>query len=314
MFNKITKTAFVNTKSSHVLYQKVDSLLGIPFTSENVASFKLRKAEVLTLDEVAKLESLTSNQAYGEYVASMLNAKSTEDEFGVIEPIIEFLHSKRFFFFTDLKGAKKFVGIPSLRVVTSNTRLDSFSKSLLNVAKAYSNFLAVRTSENEVEEFAHFTYRVKKLQESIAKRLLSKNFKNKFQFDFIGLSGVALTGNLSYDGVAIPEWYAIEKNLKIGDSCVITRDPIQNIFLTLKIEAFTSNEIRVNSQTITLVDGDFDGDKLQVIPFCNILKECDRLGVNDSAKANIVAELEALLPTVILESEKFSRLVRDYSL
>ncbi|MGL6100324.1 MAG: hypothetical protein ACRC0G_11955 [Fusobacteriaceae bacterium] len=315
MFNKISKTTgFINHKSSFSLYQKVDSLLGLPCTDDVLTSLSLTKPEVLTLDEVKALISLSTHEAYGEYVNSLLTGSSDKDDFGIIEPVIEFIHSKRFFVFLDLQGVRRIVGIPSNRVISSNKTLDSFSKALLAVGKSYVDFLSKRTPENEVAEFARFAYRVQKLQEITAKRLVSKNFKNKFQFNFVGLSGVALTGNLSADGVSIPKWYAREKGIKIGDLVLVTRDPIQNIFISLKVESFTRNEIRINSQTITLLDGDFDGDKLQVIPFCNIMSECDRLGVTETAKKAIVSELTDLLPTSIMGSERFSRLVRDYSL
>jgi hypothetical protein len=148
----------------------------------------------------------------------------------------------------------------------------------------------------------------------IASRLFSKEFKRKIDFSFNGLCGVALTGNVSFDGIELPHWYCKKHSLKIGDTCLVLRDPVQNIFIALKIEGFTHNEIRVNSQTITVIDGDFDGDGLSVIPMSMLRAECEARGVKTEVIAQIESELNDLVPTKLLSNPDFSRLVRDYSL
>ncbi|MGL5714373.1 MAG: hypothetical protein ACRCYT_04790 [Cetobacterium sp.] len=303
---KFTKrTAGTSLIEDVTLYQDLDSTLGILRTDANLKALCIMNHEVLSRADVKKIEEMMENPTYGSYVKALLDG-SEEDKFEIITPVIEFLNNKRAFGF-EIDGVQRMVVIPSVRIKTEGM-LDSFAKQLFNVAREYLRAL------NSDQNFNNFCRRVQYLQENIAKRILTKNFKSKFQFEFKGLSGVVLTGNLSYDGVAIPQWYAKKLGINIGDLVVITRDPIQNIFLTLKVEAFTANEIRVNSHTITWVDGDFDGDRMQVIPFCNIMKECDEFGVTEEAKASIVSELTELLPSSLVNNEKFARLIRDYSL
>lgn len=109
------------------------------------------------------------------------------------------------------------------------------------------------------------------LRIEIAKRLFSKKFSEKYQFKFNGISGVALSHARHVDEVLVPEWY--NDRVSIGDLVMITRDPIQNIVVTCKVAGFTPNEIRVNPKLIVMLGGDFDGDKIQVIPLINIYKD-----------------------------------------
>ncbi|MGL6008334.1 MAG: hypothetical protein ACRC1D_02670, partial [Culicoidibacterales bacterium] len=58
--NKISKkSGFINHKSNFVLFQKIDSLVGLPCTDENLLNLSLTKPEVLTLDEVKALINLS---------------------------------------------------------------------------------------------------------------------------------------------------------------------------------------------------------------------------------------------------------------
>ncbi|MGL5767966.1 MAG: hypothetical protein ACRCX8_20200 [Sarcina sp.] len=316
MMNKFNRNGALNTADSGVvLYQKIDSIGGLPLTAELVKDLCIKQYEILTAVELEKIESLTSNPDYGSYVSGLLYGADQDDDFSVIKPILDFIHSKRFVMFDDLKGVRRVIGIPSDRGITENSKgFCSYSRELVQVARAYKKFKEVRTNENEVEEYNKFLYFVNKLNNRIASRILSKRFKDKFQFKFRGLSGVAITGNVSYNGILLPEWYCKKHGIKIGDCGLVTRDPIQNIVLCLRVEGFTRNEMRVNSQTITLVDGDFDGDRIQFIPFQEIVEECARHNVHRDSTEVILREIIQLLPTNIMNNPEFARLVRNYSL
>lgn len=134
----------------------------------------------------------------------------------------------------------------------------AMSMYLGKLAKLYFQYLEER-KENQLEKFNNklFVLRVE-----IAKRLFSKKFTEKYNFEFKGFSGVALSHSRSIDEIMVPEWFG----LPIGSHVLVTRDPIQNTVAVLKISGHTANEIRVNPALIVMLGGDFDGDKIQVIP------------------------------------------------
>lgn len=289
------------------LYQRMDSIVGIPYNEESHKALHIRKGERLMLDEVSKISSLTSHPDYGSHIVGLLNGSIENDEFGVIKPLIDFLHQKRIFVFKDREGNSKLIGIPTDREIGKG--FCSFSKGLLSCALRYKSYLE---ADDKLSAWKSFEGSVFALQKAIACRLFSKKFKEKLDFTFKGLSGVALTGNVTLNGVIIPKWYANMRNLKIGDLMVVTRDPIQNIFISLKIEGFSKNEIRVNAHTFTFLGGDFDGDKIQVIPFTNIKAELENRKCNSLTISTILYELVGLLPSHLFANKKFSRLLRDY--
>ena len=124
----------------------------------------------------------------------------------------------------------------------------AMSMYLGKLAKLYFQYLEER-KENQLEKFNNklFVLRVE-----IAKRLFSKKFIEKYNFEFKGFSGVALSHSRNID--------------EIGSHVLVTRDPIQNTVAVLKISGYTTNEIRVRPELIVMLAGDFDGDKIQVIP------------------------------------------------
>ncbi|MGL5317053.1 MAG: hypothetical protein ACRC92_27585 [Peptostreptococcaceae bacterium] len=310
MMNQINKNGAKTTAEANVyLYQTIDSIGGLPITEQLIEDLEIKKYEILTLQEVEKIDSLRSNKTYGEYVTSLMYGSEREDKLGIIQPILDFLHSKRFFNFKNKEGVSKIIGIPSHREI--GTGFCSFSKMLLSIAIAYGEYTK---SDDKDKSYKVFENRLASLQNAITARILSKRFKEKIQFKFNGISGVALTGNVSFDGIELPYWYCKKHGIKVGDYGLVTRDPIQNIVICLRVEGFTKNEIRVNSQTITIIDGDFDGDRLQFIPFFEIVKECGEHNVHRDTTEVILRELAGLLPTRIMSNETFARLVRDYKL
>ena len=131
------------------------------------------------------------------------------------------------------------------------------SMFLGKLAKLYFQWQLER-KESLLEKFNTKLY---VLRIEIAKRLFSKKFSDKYLFSFKGFSGVALSHGRSVDEILIPEWFGID----IGEKVMVTRDPIQNVVVCLRVTGYTENEIRVNPKTIVFLGGDFDGDKVQVM-------------------------------------------------
>ncbi|MGL5716447.1 MAG: hypothetical protein ACRCXX_14020 [Cetobacterium sp.] len=288
------------------VYQNMESIGAPKFTAELVNELKIRKGEVLTMDELETVYGMINHPDYGSYVNGLLNNSIQDDEFGVIQPLLDFLHQKRFFIFKDSEGVARVIGIPSERIIGKG--FCSFSKGLLACAVAYKNYCE---SVEKSSSYKNFESRVFAIQKAIAGRLFSKKFKDKLDFSFKGLSGVALTGNLSLDGVALPKWYCEKHNLKIGDLVMVTRDPIQNIVMCLRVEGYTKNEIRVNSHMFTFLGGDFDGDRVNIIPFISIKAELVKRGFDGVIIGTVLYELVKLIPKHMFKQSKFSRLLRD---
>lgn len=293
-------------KANSWVYQDMSSIGAPEFTSDIIQELKIRKGEILTMDELETVYGMINHPDYGKYVSGLLNNSIQDDEFGVIQPLLDFLHQKRFFIFKDCEGVARVIGIPSDRVIGRG--FCSFSKSLLGVAVAYKNY---SESLEKATAYKAFESRVFAIQKAIAGRLFSKKFKDKLNFSFKGLSGVALTGNVTLDGVQLPLWYCKKHGLKIGDLVMVTRDPIQNIVMCLRIEGYTANEIRVNSHMFTFLGGDFDGDRINIIPFLAIKLELRERGFDDLTISTVLYECVKLIPKHMFKQEKFARLLRD---
>lgn len=289
------------------IYQDMNEIGGRVATDDLIDELAVREGEILTSSEVDTVYGMTSNPEYGEYISGLLNGSIEDDEYGIIQPLLDFLHQKRVFVFVDNEGIKRVIGIPAEREI--GTGLCAFTKDLLNCALRYKSY---SESDDKTASWKSFSGAVFGLQKRIVQRLFSKKFKEKLDFSFNGISGVALTGNVSLSGIQLPKWYCKKHGLKIGDLVVVTRDPIQNIFVTLKIEGYTRNEIRVNSHMFTFLGGDFDGDRIHVVPFVAIMEELRDRGFDDFTISTILYELTGLLPKHLFNNPKFARLIRDY--
>ena len=129
--------------------------------------------------------------------------------------------------------------------------------------------------------------------------MFSKKFSDKYDFKFKGFSGVALSHARAIEEILVPEWFG----LKEGDLVMVTRDPVQNIVTTCRVAGFTKNEIRVNPKLIVMLGGDFDGDKIQVIPINSIYNLNKKYF--DCTYLDFRSEMESLM----LDNFKFKELI-----
>lgn len=136
---------------------------------------------------------------------------------------------------------------------------------------------------------------LKGLRVDMAKMVFSKEFKKLYNRKVNGFSGVALTHGGSVDEVLVPSW----TGLRMGEMVKVVRHPVQNIFVCCKVGGFTENEFRVNPWTWRLLDGDFDGDEINVIPLYQFGKK-------------VVSASDRLFPSKIYDSVEFASLMEQY--
>ena len=166
----------------------------------------------------------------------------------------KFLLSKRCLKIVNSEGETSIIAVPHGEI--------SFSRKLGELAGLYYDLVKLEDEKAKEKAFENFYTKLYILRLDIAKRLFSKRFSKKFLFHFEGISGVALTHSRGIDEILVPEW----SGLKIGDYVMVTRDPIQNIVVVLKVVGFTPNQIRVSPDMLDrYLAGDCDGDKIQII-------------------------------------------------
>lgn len=171
----------------------------------------------------------------------------------------KFLLSKRALKIVDENNKTSIVVIPHGEIV--------FSRDLGSLAKRYFALRKIEDEPTRIKYYEAFWNKLYVLRLNIAKRLFSKRFSEKYLFNFHGFSGVALTHSRGLDEILVPEWFG----LKIGDLVMVTRDPVQNVVVVLKVVGFTKNEIRVSPDMLDrYLAGDCDGDKIQVIELSSI--------------------------------------------
>lgn len=263
--------------------------------------------EELTQKDVEELVQLEQHPQLGKYIKSMLF--NNDLEVPEIAGIIDLLNLKRYFKYY-LDGNEYYIVIPSKRNISSGI-LNNMNSLLLKVARAYYQYTHCEIEDKE--KFLDLFMNLKhKLILAIETNVFSKEFKNMYQMVFSGITGVALTGNVSINGIQIPEWYARENKINIGDIGIVFRDPVQNLITALKVEGFTSNEMRVHSLIFTWLNGDHDGDKVQFIPLKNFLKQNEEY--TDEFTLDIIKEVNDLLPSRLLEHKKFMPLLQNADL
>ena len=168
------------------------------------------------------------------------------------------------------------------------------------LGQLYKLYLQYKTEEKEALK-TRFENKLYVLRIEIAKRLFSKKFSDKYNFKFKGFSGVALSHARAIEEILVPEWFG----LKEGDLVLVTRDPVQNIVTTCRVAGFTKNEIRVNPKLIVILAGDFDGDKIQVIPINSIYTLNKKYF--DCTYLDFRSEMESLM----LNNFKFKELIEE---
>lgn len=263
--------------------------------------------EELTQKDVEELVQLEQHPQLGKYIKSMLF--NNDLEVPEIAGIIDLLNMKRYFKYY-LDGNEYFLVIPSKRNISSGI-LNNMNALLLKTARAYYQYAhcEVEDKEKNLELFMNLKH---KLILAIETNIFSKEFKNMYQMVFSGITGVCLTGNVSINGIQIPQWYARENKINIGDIGIVFRDPVQNLIIALKVEGFTENEIRVHSKVFTWLGGDHDGDKAQFIPLKNFLKANEEY--TGEFALDIIQEVNDLLPSRLLEHGRFMPLLQSADL
>lgn len=293
------------------LYQNIENLVGM--NKEQVAELKLAKEEFWSTGEIAMINNLLyENKEIGNAIRDLL--WNGENDIPAIVDLIRFINSKRAFKF-NWNGEVRTIGIPKIEV---GDTLNAFSRILLNIAITYVSWKSCNNEEDKKSLWEKFLNLTNSLRIDIAKRFLSKNFKEKYQFKMIGYSSVALPGHLGIDEVALPEHYCIKNNINIGDLCIVKRDPVQNIFLALRVaKMHYANIIRVNPRTIQLIDGDFDGDNIACIPLKSVVRHNKKFFYNgeifnEELYNQIKEEVNQLLPSKIMANESLNNLTREY--
>lgn len=293
------------------LYQNIENLVGM--NKEQVAELKLAKEEFWSTGEIAMINNLLyENKEIGNAIRDLL--WNGENDIPAIVDLIRFINSKRAFKF-NWNGEVRTIGIPKIEV---GDTLNAFSRILLNIAITYVSWKSCNNEEDKKSLWEKFLNLTNSLRIDIAKRFLSKNFKEKYQFKMIGYSSVALPGHLRIDEVALPEHYCIKNNINIGDLCIVKRDPVQNIFLALRVaKMHYANIIRVNPRTIQLIDGDFDGDNIACIPLKSVVRHNKKFFYNgeifnEELYNQIKEEVNQLLPSKIMANESLNNLTREY--
>lgn len=289
------------------IVQNLNNLIGITEEKKNeyvrVFGNPSRK-EVLTIDDVVKISKLMNHEKIGRMLKDVLWNNSIIP--GLLHNLIVLINQKRFFIFHDLKGEKRFIILPYKE--SDNTSLEYRSNLLLQAGIAYTKYVD-SNEEDKMNLWKQFVGYVERIKIDIAKDVFSKNFKDLYKMKFRGISGVCLTSNLTEDFIELPKWYADKHKLKLGDLVIVTRDPVQNIFLTAKIGGLTRNETRVNSNMFTWLGGDHDGDKVQFIPVDKFIEE-NKEFIDDPLK--LKEELLNLLPTSFIQSEEKRMLLENF--
>ena len=202
--------------------------------------------------------------------------------------------------------------IPHRIIINNKTSLNYYSSLLFNCMVAYHKYSIQTDSEEKSTSLEEFLRTISMFRMAINKKVFSKEFKNHYKFNFKGFSGVLLTGNCDIDEVEIPRFVAKKLNLEIGDKTLIYRDPVQNVFVTCTVAGFTDNEIRLNPITILILDGDCDGDKVQVIPVDYIAVQTATYLSVDKVE-QLLDELDDIQPSRLLENNsKFELLTNCY--
>lgn len=228
---------------------KQSSELGVSI--ERLKEMNYLKSEWLTPEEIKTLNTIYQDRRIKKYLWSDdedIKAQLEADE--GLQNFIRIMNHKRFFI-AEINGEKRFFGVPREEAPIHGLSFTTFI--LINMALSY-----YKNDLNKLEE----NYNA--LKKEINRQLLSKKFKLLYQFEFKGVTTVATPAFIGIDEVIVP--IEAKKIFKIGDICLVKRDPVQNIFISCKVVGYSKHKvIRVNHRTIELLDGDFDGDLISVI-------------------------------------------------
>lgn len=286
-------------------------------TDENDEFLNLRDHEWWETDEIDRIIGLIdgtkSNMTKDErsFQRILRNALwNNELELDTASQLVKFINNKRV-----LDIGDSMVIIPRCLVSEENAdkMLCDFNIRLLNIAITYRKIEIGTKSGMDVFELNElkdrFYGQLNALKFRISAGIFSKDFKKMYQMKFNGYTSVALTDFLDLDEVYIPNWYAKKHKIRIGDTCLMFRHPIQNIFIAVKVAGFTGDgTIRVNSLVFTWLGGDHDGDKVEIVPVKVLIKDNEEF-FGDGRKEAFLEEIERLLPSNICKDAELSELI-----
>lgn len=287
------------------LYQNIATINGLTKEfKDKLGSFK--KYELLSENEIRKIVELTRNEKIGQFVKSLI--WDNELEVLEIKTLIDLLNLKRMFKYS-LDGKDYYAILPSDRAI-SEGKLNHLNSLLLKLGIAYLEYkdAPIEEMKEKKERFLSLRHR---LNLAIETNIFSKEFKNMYKIKMNGVTGVCLTGNVSMNGIEIPEWYANKHKIKIGDIGIAYRDPVQKLIIALKVEKFTFNTMRVHSKVFTWLAGDHDGDKIQFVPFKVLIRE-NKEYINDLTHLlNLRRNIFDILPSNLLKKNNFPMLMEE---
>lgn len=274
------------------LRQNLDTIKGL--RREQVKALGVFKNyELLTETDIESLFELQKNETLGAYVTTLLY--DNELEIPEIDELIEIINLKRIFKYT-LDDEEYFIVLPSKRTIEKGV-LNHMNSLLLKVGRSYCEYKNCPLEEKK-ERLTMFENIRHKLILAIESEIFSKEFKNFYQMKFNGVTGVALTGNVSINGIYIPLWYATKNKIYVGDIGIVFRDPVQNLIIALRVEGFTANEMRVHSKVFTWLAGDHDGDKVQFIPLRQLINDNHEFISDINSLMN---EVENIFPEALIK-------------
>lgn len=304
------------------LYQDIKTLVGLDINV--IKELAIREEQRWKANEIRNINVLLADKEIGTYIKALMWDR--DDEIPEIEALIEFINAKRSYVFLDKDGNKRAICIPKVHdeeyyspkvdeetgeIIKKPVSLNNIHNLLFRVAIAHVRYL----DQGKTDEFwKEFISAIHNLRVEISKRILTKRFKEKYQLKFNGFNSVALTHGGDINGIVIYEKYAKSKGIEIGDLCIVKRDPLQNVFICCKVIGFSKAPItRINPIAFRMLDGDFDGDNVAIVPIKNFFEDNKRF-ITEEQREALTKEFEAITPTNLMNDNRFKHLTREYSL
>lgn len=294
------------------LYQDIKTLKGLQ--PEVIEQLGILESEIWDTEEIGIINKALKDQELGQYFQQLIWDK--DDEVPEIMEIINLINYKRAYQYRDLDGEVQTIAIPKMREDEKEEvregQLNYLSNLLFRAVSQHCEYLNTEESKKK-EAYDKFQSSIFTIRTEILKRIASKRFKEKYRMKFNGFNSVALSHGFDIDGVMIPQSYSDKYDIKVGDWCIVKRDPLQNIFLLCKVIGFNKAPInRVHPIAFRMVDGDFDGDNVAVIPLKKFFED-NKEFIDTYQRLRIEEELKSAIPSKMIHDPRFKHLTREYS-
>lgn len=286
------------------IIQRFDELNGI--SQKRAIAAGICRENCWTDKDMVDFSRMFSNRDFGKYLRENLYDYDIAKVNTNLAKIIELAHSKRFISFISDTGERKYFGIPS-NEQKEDGRLNSLHHKLMKSAMVYDSYASCEDEKTKKRHYEHFMNLLGQMKILMISRVFSKEIKSLYKLIVKGIKGVALTGNVSLNGVALPKEYCDKLSLKIGDKVLVIRHPVQNLIICCTLERYTKdNTVRCHHRTIELLDGDFDGDELGFIPVNSILNQMKDYKFEKSDTMKFIhSELEKITPTKLFANDSY---------